>query len=418
MHIFKKTFFIFSLFSLSVFLLPPFYSAQAEEPNPNNLYALSACLMDAESGRILYGKECTTVRANASTTKILTCILALEYGNPDDIVTVSKYAASMPDVQLNMNTGEQYKLGDLLYSLMLESHNDTAVAIAEHIGGDVQGFAKLMNEKAEDIGCTDSHFITPNGLDASETVDGTDYIHGTTAADLCRIMAYCIKNEEFLKITQTASHSFTNYVSGDDGNVVSGTRSYTVNNKNAFLSIMEGVISGKTGFTGDAGYCYVTALKRDDRIFTVALLGCGWPNNKTYKWKDATLLLNYGLENFTKNDIFEYGKVLPKLKVEKGIYDKTLKSGIHAGEMPEISLTMDEQALVYLTKAEDAVKVEYEYNTKIQAPVEKGAVLGSATYFLNDMVVKKFNLYAAESVEKFDYDFCFKGVIRKFLMGK
>ena len=129
-------------------------------------------------------------------------------------------------------------------------------------------------------------------------------------------------------------------------------------------------------------------------------------------------MLNYGLENFTKNDIFEYGKVLPKLKVEKGIYDKTLKSGIHAGEMPEISLTMDEQALVYLTKAEDAVKVEYEYNTKIQAPVEKGAVLGSATYFLNDMVVKKFNLYAAESVEKFDYDFCFKGVIRKFLMGK
>ena len=90
MRIFKKTFFIFSLISLFTFLLPPLFSAQAEEPNPNSLHALSACLMDAESGRILYGKECGTVRANASTTKILTCILALEYGNLDDIVTVSK----------------------------------------------------------------------------------------------------------------------------------------------------------------------------------------------------------------------------------------------------------------------------------------------------------------------------------------
>lgn len=416
MHFLKKIFFIFSLCSLCTLFIPPLLLAKGDEPNASNLHALSACLMDADSGRILYGKECGTVRANASTTKILTCILALEYGNPEDIVTVSKYAASMPDVQLNMNTGEQYKLGDLLYSLMLESHNDTAVAIAEHIGGDVQGFARLMNEKAEDIGCTDSHFITPNGLDASETIDGTEYIHGTTAADLCRIMAYCIQNEEFLKITQTASHSFTNYVSGDDGNVVPGTKSYTVNNKNAFLSMMEGVISGKTGFTGDAGYCYVTALKRDDRTFTVALLGCGWPNNRTYKWQDASLLLNYGLDNYTKNDIFEYGKTLPKLKVAEGIYDASLQSGIHAGEVPEVALTIDEQALIFLTKQEDTIRADYKYATGIEAPVEKGEVLGSVTYFINDMVVKKYNLYAAESVEKFDYEFCLKGVVKKFLM--
>lgn len=417
MHRFKKIFLILSLIPLCSLFLFPLTAAKGEEPDANSLHALSACLMDADSGRILYGKDCSTLRANASTTKILTCILALEYGNPDDIVTVSKYAASMPDVQLNMNTGEQYRLGDLLYSLMLESHNDTAVAIAEHIGGDVQGFARLMNEKASDLGCVNSHFITPNGLDASESVEGTEYIHGTTASDLCRIMAYCIQNEDFLKITQTPSYSFTNYVTGDDGNVVPGTRSFTVNNKNAFLSMMEGVISGKTGFTGDAGYCYVTALKRDDRTFTVALLGCGWPNNKTYKWQDASLLLNYAVDHYTKNDIFEYGKALPRLKVAEGICDPTLRSGIHAGETPEVSLTIEEEPLIFLTKPEDTVNVDYHYLSDIKAPVEEGEVLGSVTYSINDTVVKKFNVYAACSIEKFDYPFCLRGVFHKFLMG-
>ncbi|MBQ8730720.1 MAG: D-alanyl-D-alanine carboxypeptidase [Lachnospiraceae bacterium] len=116
------------------------------------LYAKYACLMDANSGRVLYSKDGDVAVPIASTTKLLTCIIALENGNMEDIVTVSKNAAKMPDVQLNIVSGEQYKLKDLLYSLMLESHNDSAVAIAEHIAGSVEGFAKLMNEKALQIG--------------------------------------------------------------------------------------------------------------------------------------------------------------------------------------------------------------------------------------------------------------------------
>lgn len=418
MRFFQKIVFSMIFVLLSVFFFSPSIKILGEEPDKNSLHALSACLMDADSGRVLYGKDCGVVRANASTTKILTCILALEYGNPDDLITVSKYAASMPDVQLNMQSGEQYRLGDLLYSLMLESHNDSAVAIAEHIGGDVANFARLMNEKARDIGCTDSHFITPNGLDASETIDGTEYIHGTTASDLCRIMAYCIQNEEFLKITQTSSYSFTNYVTGDDGNVVPGARSFSVNNKNAFLSMMDGVISGKTGFTGNAGYCYVTALKKEDRIFTVALLGCGWPNNKTFKWQDATLLLNYGLENFTKTDIFEYDKSFPALKVSGGIYDETLSSGIEAEKTPSVSLSIAASPLIFLTKPEDQIKVTYNYKQNIKAPVIKGDVLGTAAYSINGTVVKKFNLYADQTIQKFNYSFCLKGILQKFLMGR
>ena len=117
------------------------------------LHARAWVLMDADSGRILAGKDADTAYPMASTTKILTCILALEQGNPDDWVEVSEKAASMPDVQLNMRAGERYRLSDLLYSLMLESHNDSAVAVAEHIGGSVEGFAEKMNRKAREIGC-------------------------------------------------------------------------------------------------------------------------------------------------------------------------------------------------------------------------------------------------------------------------
>ena len=177
------------------------------------------------------------------------------------------------------------------------------------------------------------------------------------------------------------------------------------------------MISGKTGFTGNAGYCYVTALRKDDRTFTVALLGCGWPNNKTYKWQDASLLLNYALGCYTKNDIFEYNKAFPELNVAQGICDTSLHSGINAGKTPKVSLAMKEEPLTFLTKSDDRITVDYDYLTNIEAPVAEGDVLGSATYSINDTVVKKFNIYAAHSVEKFDYSFCLKGVLFKFLLG-
>ena len=182
---------------------------QAKE-EPNDLYARSAVLMDAESGRVLFEKNGTEVRAMASTTKIMTCILALEQGSEDMVVTFSNNAGKQPKVHLGAAEGEQFYLGDLLYSLMLESHNDSAVAIAETISGDVTSFADRMNQKAKEIGCENTYFITPNGLDASDE-KGT---HSTTATDLARMMSYCImdspKKERFLEITQTAQHSFSN----------------------------------------------------------------------------------------------------------------------------------------------------------------------------------------------------------------
>ena len=161
--------------------------ARAEgEFSENELYAKAACLMDGNSGRVLFGKEEELPLPMASTTKIMTCILALERtANPEEaVVTASSNAAAQPKVHLGVREGQQFYMGDLLYSLMLESHNDSAVMIAESVGGSVEAFAALMNEKAQEIGCTNTHFVTPNGLDASDA--GGE--HHTTAADLAAIL--------------------------------------------------------------------------------------------------------------------------------------------------------------------------------------------------------------------------------------
>ena len=275
-----------SIVLLSTILFTADIPVSASAISSDDLHALSAVLMDGDSGRVLYEKSGDVPRPNASTTKVMTCILALENGKGDDYVMVSKNAAAQPEVKLGLKEGEQYYLEDLLYSLMLKSHNDTAVAIAEHIGGSVEGFAHMMNEKAKVLGCKDTHFVTPNGLDAED--EGG--IHHTTARDLALIMAYAIKNETFVHITQTRDYTFSD---------ISGKEHYSVHNTNAFLDMETGVISGKTGFTGNAGYCYVCAVRQDEKLFIVALLGCGWPGNKNYKWSDTKKLLSYGRENYS-----------------------------------------------------------------------------------------------------------------------
>lgn len=391
----------------------PYDAAQAEETNLD-LYARGAVLMDADSGRILYGKEEDTVLPMASTTKIMTCILALERGNLEDEVEASAYAASQPQVHLGMSKGERFYLKDLLYSLMLESHNDSAVVIAEHIGGSVEGFAKLMNEKAEEIGCTDTHFITPNGLDAEEVVDGAKVRHSTTAKDLARIMRYCImispQKEMFLEITRTANYGFANR---------QGNRSYSCTNHNAFLSMMDGALSGKTGFTGAAGYCYVGALKRDERTFVVALLACGWPNHRTYKWIDTRKLMEYGIKNYAYQNIYrEVPQVV--IKVNEGApegerYDPYAEVTVEA----EIRKTEKEQTeeLNVLLSAEDEVKIDVFYVEELEAPVSKGTKVGGVVYKVNGEPMKEYELVLRGDIARKDLPYMGKYILQEFLLA-
>lgn len=374
-------------------------AGQEEEKKKNStniqLYARSAVLMDADSGRVLFGKNENEQMPMASTTKIMTCILALENGNMKDMVTVSAYAAGQPKVHLGMYEGQQFQLKDLLYSLMLESHNDSAVAIAEHIGGSVEGFAAMMNQKARDIGCFDTCFITPNGLDASATDSkGSTKVHSTTAKELARIMKYCIeeseKKEEFLEITRTSSHFFS------DGE---GKGSYSCNNHNAFLSMMNGALSGKTGFTNNAGYCYVGALRRDDKTFVVALLACGWPNNKNYKWSDTKKLMEYGLENYEYRNVYEQTELSP-LPVEGGVpgsgrpYDEAYV---------KVSVKEQDQELRVLLKEEETVEKKIQLPNALTAPVKSGSEAGSVKYYLDGELIREYTIITDNDVERMDF---------------
>ena len=391
------------LFLHLIVIVLPVEAGAASGDDSLALYAQSAVLMDADTGRILYAKNAEEQRPMASTTKIMTLILALENANPDDIVMISDYATSMPDVQLHLRAGEHYRLGDLLYSMMLESHNDSAVAIAEHVAGTVPAFAVLMNAKARDIGCYDTYFITPNGLDAEDSGG----VHSTTAFDLARILRYCImqspKREEFLKITRTGAYSFSD---------VEGVRTFTVGNKNAFLHMMEGALTGKTGFTGNAGYCYVGALRQEKRTFIVALLACGWPNNRSYKWSDTRKLMNYGLEHFTYRTVWQEPK-LPELPVKNGIPDR---GNLEEEARIRLRLSSEEPDLKLLLSEGEQVQVETHIPQEVTAPVEPGTLLGSVRYLLDGQVVKVYTVEAAEDVEAVTLGWCLEKLWRKYIL--
>ncbi len=361
------------LLQCPVFLLPV-YGAEV----PSGLYATGAVLMDADSGRVLYGKNEATPYAMASTTKIMTCILALELGDPQQIVTFSNTAAAQPDVQMNAKAGEQYYLKDLLYSTMLESHNDSAVAVAEAIAGDVKTFTNFMDKKAEAIGCKKTNFVTPNGLDGTD--ENGD--HCTTAEELAMILRYCTtissKAKDFIEITSTPSYQFQE---------LNGKRYVSCNNHNALLTSYNGAFTGKTGFTGKAGYCYTGAAKKDEKTMVIALLGAGWYPNKSLKWKDAKKLLDYGFENF------EY-QMLGK---EKWIFEDI---PVIEGMKKTVPLTTDAGTFSYLLGKGEVAQCKVECAKQLQAPVSKNTVVGTIKYELNGAIIEQFNIYTAENCEK------------------
>lgn len=444
--------FFCAFFAAVFFVVLVTLPARAETEADISLYATAAVLMDADSGRVLYGKNADTPLAMASTTKIMTCITILENVSLDDVLTVSAYAASMPKVKLYIQKGEQYVVRDLLYSLMLESHNDSAMALAEYVGKRylpeelknkdsaeytveesrqaMAAFAALMNEKAAELGCENTWFITPNGLDETQEFvleDGSTVQkeHCTTAAELARIMAYCLKGspctDTFLRITRTGSYSFS-----------ANGRSFSCNNHNSFLSMMDGALTGKTGFTNKAGYCYVGALERDGRTFVVALLACGWPNNKNYKWSDTRELMKYGIDNYFYRSFLEEGIAfdpgrLPPVQVLGGQTEAlggTAYTGLtvlgsedmaEGGGFPAGG-AQDAEGL--LMRRDEEIKVEYNVKSVITAPVKAGTEVGVVEYSVGDVVYRREKILTKESVDVIDLEWCARQILKRFLLSE
>lgn len=363
-----------------------------------NLYAKSAVLTDADTRRILYGKDAGTPMANASTTKIMTCLLAIESGKIQDTVTFSEHACSMPKVRLGCPTGTQFVLEDLLYSLMLESHNDTAAAIAEHVAGSVEAFADLMNERAAEFGCQNTHFVTPNGLDRSDKKGE----HQTTAYDLSLIMAACIQNDKFLEITETASKTISS---------IDGTFQAALNNHNALLSMLDGVISGKTGFTAKAGYCYVGAYRQNDRTYTFALLACGWPNHKNYKWEDSKALISYG------NDHYENRTILKEEEHQTIDLNRTMVKTFgknHYYFTNTLSVTKEACAFQILVSENDEITMNPQGQKELSFPVTEGDVVATEEILWNGLPVQTRRILADETLFESDYPWCLWEILLKW----
>ena len=255
-------------------------SAEEKTLEEGELHAAAAVVMDGETGEILFEKNGGEQRSMASTTKIMTLLVALEYGDFTEPVTVSANAARQPKVRMNLKEGETFWLIDLLYAMMLVSYNDAAVAVAEAVAGNVESFCYLMNLKARELGAFDTHFVTPNGLDAEN--------HFSTAADMARIARSALDDEEAMQIMQTRSYT----IQQDEINC----RNVQLLNKNPLLSSYTAAI----GYTNEAGLCLIGMAERDGVQLVSVVLGSGWPPHSNYRVSDTVKLFDFGFKEASR----------------------------------------------------------------------------------------------------------------------
>ena len=349
-------------------------SNSAEEPNLNSR---SAIIYDRNSKEVIYGKEENTKRKMASTTKIMTCMVVLEKGELTDTVIVSKKAAGTGGSRVGLKTGDKVSVQDLLYGLMLCSGNDAAVALAEHVGGSVEGFADLMNEKARQLNLSNTHFVTPHGLDNEE--------HYTTAYELAIMADKALKNNTFSSIVGTKN--ITININGKPRNL---------SNTNELLGSMAGVYGVKTGFTNGANRCLVTSCKIENLDIITVVLGA---DTKKFRTQDSIKLINYAMNNY--KEINMENKIQEEFqKWKKENKDKIY---INKGVKNTTEYKLEEQLNNYITiknTQENDVKIEINTLNYYEAPLQEGTTIGVLTVKVSGQVKLIKNIQVAQTVEK------------------
>lgn len=353
----------------------------AEEPKIN---AISAVVVDGDTGRILWGRNENKPMAMASTTKIMTALVALENSDITKETIVSKNATLASPVKMHLSVGEKMTIEQLLYAMMLQSYNDSAVAVAEAVGGSVEKFCSMMNEKAKEIGCKDTVFETPNGLDKGN--------HHSTAEDMSKIGVYALKNQKLMKIMNTRNYSFK-----------SSKTSYSFVNKDRLLSEYDGAIGMKTGFTGKAGHCFVGAANRGDITLVSVVLASGWgATGKSRKWIDTKALLNYGFNNYKKYSIIN-GNEKINIPIDKA-------------EKKVIELKYDDSVDLLLSENEKAnIKIENELPQIITAPINYGDSVGIGKIYTGNTLLKTVKIISAENIEKIGIEYNINKLINQWL---
>ena len=326
-------------------------------------YARSAIVIDAVSGKVLYEKNAYEKLGMASTTKIMTGICGIEFGDLDSVVKVSPRAARVEGSSMYLKPDEKIKLYDIITGLMLVSGNDAATAIAENVGGSEGGFVLLMNQKANEIGVKNTCFQNPHGLSDPE--------HYTTAYDLALISAYALKNPIFSEIVSQKSKK----VERVDGSVRS------LVNHNKLLRLYEGCIGVKTGFTKATGRCLVSAARRDGLTLVCVTLNDG------NDWNDHIMMLDKGFSNYRAQPIVKKGTVLAKAKVS-------------GGKEKNVLLAAENDSSVAVKKGENSkLSLSVKEDINLEAPIEKGKRYAKADIIENGKKIGEIDLVAMEDIE-------------------
>lgn len=345
-----------------------------------DINAKGVVLMEMTSKRVLYQKNAHVKLPMASTTKIMTALVAIENGNLTDVITVPPEASGVEGSSIWLSAGEKHTLEDLLYGLMLSSGNDAAVTIAIHIGGSVEGFAEMMNAKAKEIGAEDTNFVTPHGLH--------DKNHYTTAYDLGLISAVAMENPEFSKIVNTRNKTIP---------WEGSTWDRSLRNKNKIIWQYDGGNGIKTGYTSNAGRCLVSAANREDMQLIGVVLNC--PD----MFEDSKKMLSYGFDAYDMTTIFDHNQSFGRIPVEGAI-------------VPDVEFVADASVTMPLTnKEKDTVQTEVNLKESLVAPVTAGEEIGEVNIFVGGSLVATAKLKATQDVVKNSLQYNLKKIINNWM---
>lgn len=348
-----------------------------------NLTAESAILIDMDTGQILYEKNPHLKLHPASTTKIMTGILAIENGNLNDVVTVDEETPYViKGSHIALEPGEKLTLKDLLYALLIESANDSALVIAKHIAGTAEEFAKMMNDKAKELGALNTNFVNPHGL--------TDENHLTTAYDLSLIARYAMKNETFREIVSNYTYTIPPTNKKDESRHLKSHNELLYSSKKIYVDgkmvpiKYEGATGIKTGYTTEAGNCLVASAERNNkRLIAVVLKSTG---NEMFS--DIHKLFNYGFENFDKVTLATKNEFIQNFQVKNG-------------KLPIVPGIIKDDFSYFLPKDySDKVTQKIEVDEELKAPIEEGEIIGKVNYYLDGELLGSVDIVSTTSVER------------------
>lgn len=351
--------------------------------NELNIYSDSAILMDFKTGTILYSKNSNEKMYPASTTKILTAIIALEECNLDDMVTVSKSAISVipPGYSsANLLESEQISVKDLVTVFLVHSANDAGYVLAEHISGSIDEFANLMNKKATEIGCKDTHFTNPSGIH--------DENHYTTSYDLSLIARYCMLNKNFRNIVSQKSCTI-NRTNKSDVRTYKNTNDLINPSSKYYLEECVGI---KTGYTSQAKNCLISACSKNNLALICVVLGSNqMSNGESSRYQDSINLFKYGYSNYSVKTFANKDDIIKNIEVKNG-----------TKETRNLDLILEDSISVLLKNGENIPDASITLNDNLSAPIAKGTVLGTISYNIDNMQYTK-NLIASHDVNKDDF---------------